>query len=54
MGTKTLVTIGMVIGSTIGGYLPTLFGAGVLSYWGIIWSGVGGVLGVLIAYKLSS
>ncbi len=54
MSAKFLVFWGMIIGSTIGGYIPTLFGAGLLSYASVLFSGVGGILGVWIGYKLSN
>ncbi len=54
MSAKFLVFLGMIIGSTIGGYIPTLFGAGLLSYTSVLFSGIGGILGVIIGYKLSN
>jgi hypothetical protein len=33
---KKVIMIGMIIGSMIGGYLPTFFGVGVFSYTSII------------------
>jgi hypothetical protein len=54
MSAKTLVFIGMTIGSIIGGYIPMLWGAGLFSYSSVLFSGLGGILGVLIAYKLSN
>ena len=54
MSQKTIVFLGMFIGSTIGGYIPTLFGAGILSYKSVFFSGVGGILGVWIGYKISN
>lgn len=54
MPTKFLVFLGMTIGSIIGGYIPMLWGAGFFSYSSVLFSGVGGILGVIIAYKLSS
>lgn len=44
--------IGFTIGSTLGGYIPTFFGAGFLSLWSVIGSFIGGVLGIWISYKL--
>lgn len=35
------------IGSTIGGFVPNLWGAGFLSAWGIIFSGIGAIAGIL-------
>lgn len=54
MSAKTLVFWGMIIGSTIGGAVPELFGAGIFSYWSLLGSGIGGVLGVIIGYKLAN
>lgn len=54
MSAKVLVTLGMIIGSIIGGYIPTLFGAGLISYTSALFSGVGGILGIIIGYKLSN
>ncbi len=53
MNTKVLVIIGMIVGSIIGGYIPVLWGAGLLSYSSILFSGIGGILGVWIGYKFS-
>ena len=53
MSTKFLVFLGMTIGSIIGGYIPMLWGAGLLSYSSVLFSGIGGILGVWIGFKLS-
>lgn len=45
--------VGMVVGSTLGGYIPSLWGAEFLSFWGIITSAIGGFAGIYIGYKLS-
>lgn len=52
MSTKTLIWAGLFIGSTLGSYLPTLFGQSVFGGWSIIWSAVGGIVGVWIGYKM--
>ncbi len=54
MSPKVLVYLGMIIGSVIGGYIPTLWGAGWISYPSVFFSGVGAILGVLIGYKISN
>ncbi len=54
MSAKVLVFLGMTIGSIIGGYVPTLFGAGWLSYSSILFSGIGSIVGILVGYKLSN
>jgi hypothetical protein len=48
---KKIVMIGMVIGSFIGGYVPTFFGAGVFSMTSVIFGFLGGVVGIYLAYK---
>jgi outer membrane lipoprotein SlyB len=48
---KKVVMIGMVIGSTIGGWLPTLFGVGVFSMISVLGGFAGGVLGIWLSYK---
>ena len=53
MGSKSLMMFGVVAGSTIGGWIPALLGADLLSVWGIFGSVVGGVLGLVAGYKLS-
>ena len=51
MSKKTLVTIGMIIGSLAGGYLPVLFGAGIFSYTSVLTSGIGAIIGIWLGYK---
>lgn len=43
--------LAMIIGSTVGGYLPTIFGAGVFSLASIICGGVGGIFGIWLSAK---
>ena len=54
MVSKTLIWIGVFIGSSLGGFIPSLFGADLLSYWGLIGSSVGGLLGIWAGAKLSN
>jgi len=53
MSDKTMVMLGMIIGSFIGGYIPMLFGISAFSFTSVLTSGIGGLAGVIIAYKLS-
>jgi hypothetical protein len=53
MQNKTLTWIGMIVGSTIGGLIPALWGAGMFSFSSIILSGVGAIAGIYIAFKIS-
>ena len=52
MSRKTLIWIGLFVGSTIGSYIPELWGAGLFSFSSIVGSAVGGVLGVWLGFKL--
>ncbi len=54
MSTKALVTIGMIVGSIIGGYIPVVFGADLLSFVSILGNGIGGLVGIFLGYKLST
>lgn len=51
MSSKSLVMLGMVVGSTIGGYIPVFFGASFFSAWSLLGSAFGGVLGIWITYR---
>jgi hypothetical protein len=53
MSEKTIVMVGFVIGSTLGGFIPTLLGASFISYWGIVGSAIGGIAGIYIGYKIA-
>lgn len=44
----------MVIGSTLGGLIPNLWGAGFMSFSSVILTAVGGVLGIWLAFKVSN
>jgi len=51
MDRKKLCWIGMIIGSSIGGYLPALWGGELISFSGILCSLVGGLLGIWAGYR---
>lgn len=51
--TKKLIYLFLFIGSILGGYVPALWGGGDLfSGASILWSTLGGFLGIYIGYKL--
>lgn len=54
MSSKSIVMLGMIIGSTIGGFIPTFFGADIFSFWSIIGNIVGGLIGIYIAFRLTN
>lgn len=54
MSQKTSVMLGMTVGSIAGGYIPLLWGAGMLSYTSVIFSALGGIAGIYISFKMTS
>jgi hypothetical protein len=54
MNSKTAVWIGMAIGSSLGSYIPELWGAGMFSFSSIIFGSLGAMAGVYIGFKLSN
>lgn len=54
MPSKALVMLLMLIGSTVGGFVPTLFGADIFSFWPLITSAIGGIFGIWLAFKISA
>jgi hypothetical protein len=46
------IWFGVLIGSTVGGFIPDLLGAGLFSYSSVLFSGVGGLVGLWLGYKL--
>jgi uncharacterized membrane protein YeaQ/YmgE (transglycosylase-associated protein family) len=51
MNSKPYLWIGMVVGSYVGAYIPTLFGVDMFSGWSIFWSAVGAFAGLYLGYK---
>lgn len=54
MSRKSLVMLGMIVGSAIGSYAPALFGVSLFSFTSILLGGVGGILGIWLAYKITN
>jgi len=54
MSTKMFVWLGVVIGSVIGGYVPTLFGHSFLSLSAILGNGIGSVIGIFVGLKIGN
>jgi len=53
MESKLLIWLGTIIGSTVGSFIPSLWGAGVFSFSSII-LGTAGAIGVLwLGFKIS-
>ncbi len=53
MNAKALIMIGLIAGSTLGGYVPALWGAGGFSMASVLLGGVGGLAGIWAGYKIS-
>jgi hypothetical protein len=49
---KKIILLGMLFGSVIGGFIPTYFGANMLSIWSILGSAVGAALGIWLTFKM--
>lgn len=52
MSQKTLVWIGLSVGSVVGGYLPVMWGGDLFSFSSIVLSTIGGFLGIWAGFKL--
>ena len=52
MDLKKLCWIGAIVGSSIGGYLPELWGGSMLSLSGLVFSMVGGFAGIWAGYRI--
>ncbi len=50
---KTFIWLGLIVGSTVGGLLPMLWGDDVLSIAGLALSTVGAVAGIFVGYKVA-
>ncbi len=44
----------MAIGFTVGGFLPTLWGAGYFSIASVIFTSLGGIFGIWIGFKIGN
>ena len=53
MDSKKLIWLGLFVGSTVGGMLPELWGDNVFSFWSVILTAVGGIIGIWLGYKIS-
>lgn len=51
--TKTFTWLGLLVGSTLGGLAPMLWGDDMLSVAGLLLSVVGGIAGILAGYRIA-
>lgn len=54
MSTKMYVWLGVLIGSIVGGYIPTLFGHSLLSLSVVLGNGIGSVVGIYLGFKIGN
>ena len=53
MSSKFLMYLLITAGSVIGGYVPVLFGASLISFTSILGSGIGSLIGIYLSFKLA-
>ena len=51
MSTRSTYLLAVGVGGTIGGFIPSLWGAGAFSMWGVVMSGVGGLAGIWLVHR---
>jgi uncharacterized membrane protein YeaQ/YmgE (transglycosylase-associated protein family) len=52
MPSRASIWVALFIGSTIGGIIPELWGAGMLSYTSLLLSGIGAMVGLWVVIKM--
>lgn len=50
---KGIIMLGLFVGSTVGSYLPVLWGGSLFSFTSILLGAVGGLVGIWGAWKLT-
>ena len=48
-----MIWLGMFVGSFIGGYIPGLWGADIFSLSGVVFTAIGGFVGIWLGFKIS-
>ena len=54
MSSKSIIMVFMVVGSTVGSLIPSMWGDNMFSFWSVILTAVGGIFGIWLGYKLSN
>jgi hypothetical protein len=50
---KKAIWLGMIVGSTLGGWIPALWHASMFSLWSVVLSTAGGIAGIWVAFRLT-
>ncbi|QQR77243.1 MAG: hypothetical protein IPJ67_03800 [Candidatus Moraniibacteriota bacterium] len=50
--TKKLIFFFLIVGSSVGGYVPVLWGGSVFSIASIFWSMIGGFVGIYVGFVI--
>ena len=53
MDSKKFILVGMTVGLFLGGLIPMLWGASEFSFSSVIFSAIGGSIGIYVAFKMS-
>ncbi len=53
MDSKKFVWTGMIVGSTIGSFLPVVWGGSEFSFASVIWGAIGGFAGIWFGIRIS-
>lgn len=53
MNPKRTILIFTIVGGTLFGYIPSLWGDGFMSMPSVLFTALGGILGIWIGYKIS-
>lgn len=51
MSSKSLIWGGMIVGSTVGGFIPFIWNGGFMAY--SIWGAIGGFVGIWAGFKIA-
>ena len=52
MERKKLIWLRLFVGSTVGGFIPSLWGSDLISMSGVIGSAIGGIIGIWLGFRL--
>jgi uncharacterized membrane protein YeaQ/YmgE (transglycosylase-associated protein family) len=53
MNAKPFVWVGLMVGSALGGIIPELWGADMLSFSSMLMSSIGAIVGIYLGFKFS-